>query len=234
MDRSTAPATLNDSAGHVIDIPSIAADERTIADTITETIDSFVEHYCTFGKNAATHTIKKFAILVTAQTSLGDRFGEFCSRVRLDPKSGTFRKKMLIGRRADVLLPIAHLLPPNWTTIYRIAQLSTEQRERLLSLNTLHSEISAKDLTAATANDGCSQTDNTQDKGRSIRAADRQILSIDVSALAPENRIELSLKLNPILVEFGVCLSDHPLQLPCEPAPHDRLRDSSLDYCPRP
>ncbi|WP_143272994.1 hypothetical protein [Bradyrhizobium canariense] len=169
---------------------------------VDATVESFVEDYVSFGKAAARHTIEKFATLVEAQEKLGDQFGEFCRRVRLDRKSGTFRKKLLIGKRAHHLLMMADQLPPSWTTIYRIAELSAVDLDRLASEGALHPEMTAKDLTVALGPKGPGSdgqdTDDRNDLDRSLA------LTIDVTSLTPERRFELCRALQPILKKFGV------------------------------
>ncbi|UPT97473.1 hypothetical protein J4G48_0004875 [Bradyrhizobium barranii subsp. apii] len=196
----SAPSFRLDPRSNLLVSEGTTTDQSMAA--VEATVESFVQDYFSFGKAAARHTIEKFATLVEAQRRLGSQFVEFCSRVRLDPKSGTFRKKLLIGKRADELLAIADQLPPSWTTIYRIAELSTTDLDRLASEGTLHPEMTAKDLTVALGANGGAPDGQDSDDQKDLDSG--RILTIDVTSLAPERRSELCRALQPILITFGV------------------------------
>ncbi len=88
-------------------------------------------------------------IFVEAKSELSrDEYQKFLSLTKYANQSASVRKWLKIGEAYIRLKPIVDLLPPNWSTIYKIATLRASQLDILISENILHRDITAKEIDA--------------------------------------------------------------------------------------
>jgi hypothetical protein len=120
-----------------------------------ENVMSNIQHYVTelnkFSTNSAKSIISTAAIIYQAKQELSeDDYLTFLTQTKYDKSSSAIRKLVVIGNAQARLLNISHLLPANWTTIYKIASLEINELNLLVENNVLHPLIKPSDIEAAT------------------------------------------------------------------------------------
>ena len=114
-------------------------------------IQTYVQQLNSFSSNTAKSIIDAAAVLVEAKRMLSkDDYHEFLSQTKYDKNSSAIRKFEAIGNAQARLLNICHLLPANWTTIYKIASLEINELNLLVENNVLHPLIKPSEIEAAT------------------------------------------------------------------------------------
>jgi hypothetical protein len=176
-----------------------------------QSIESFIIQFNTFSKLAAEHLILKCKTIVEVKEAMPDQLELFCRRVRLDPKSSTFRKYFKIGTEASWLVPLADRLPASWTTIYPLAVLGQAAAYELMRNGTLHAEMTADQLRAATAS--C-EVDHQEIAVEAVeKAADACIFTIQASELCDQGRLELYCDLMQSAQKYGLTVDGLPEEL---------------------
>lgn len=85
-----------------------------------------------FAKKSAKCVLGMAETVTKAKRLSAAEFINFCNLVGLDPTSSRIRKLIVIGSNLDKLRKHLKALPPNWTTIYEIAQMDDDLIARLV------------------------------------------------------------------------------------------------------
>jgi hypothetical protein len=116
-------------------------------------IQHYVQELNKFSTNSAKSIIQTAAILVEAKQELNnDDYSAFLSRTKYDKNSSAIRKLEAIGKAQSRLETVCHLLPANWTTIYKIALLPVHDFKTLVDEEHLHPLVKASEIDAVTKN----------------------------------------------------------------------------------
>jgi hypothetical protein len=75
-----------------------------------------------------------------------NEFDEFLALTKYRKKSSSVRKWLRIGDAYVRLAPLADSLPPNWSTIYKIATLKANELDALINADVLSRDMTAKDI----------------------------------------------------------------------------------------
>jgi hypothetical protein len=73
-------------------------------------------------------------------------FDEFLALTKYAKKSSSVRKWLRIGDAYVRLAPLADRLPPNWSTIYKLAKLKAHELDALIAADVLKNNMTAKDI----------------------------------------------------------------------------------------
>ena len=74
------------------------------------------------------------------------QFDEFLALTKYAKKSSSVRKWLRIGDAYVRLAPLADRLPPNWSTIYKLAKLKAYELDALIAADVLRNNMTAKDI----------------------------------------------------------------------------------------
>lgn len=86
-------------------------------------------------------------LMIDAKTELtSNEYQEFLTQTKYAEKSASVRKWEVIGKSYLRLKPISSNLPPNWSTIYKLASLKPFQLDLLQKMNILHPSMTAKEI----------------------------------------------------------------------------------------
>ena len=100
---------------------------------IPANVTSFAEKFNQFSRKTAEAVIGMAEVVISAKQALNKKdFGIFCTQIRFDAQSSSIRKLLQIGKVADVLMSKSEKLPPSWTSLYNLSQLSSEVLEDLI------------------------------------------------------------------------------------------------------
>lgn len=99
-----------------------------------------------FAKKSAKCVLGMGETVVKAKQLASGEFENFCYLVGLDPMSSRVRKLIVIGNNVDKLKKHLKALPPNWTTIYEIAQMDEGLIDRLVDEGVLTPAVTAASL----------------------------------------------------------------------------------------
>lgn len=102
-----------------------------------------------FAKKSAKCVLGMAEIVVKAKDLTPAEFRNFCDLVGLDPGSSRIRKLLVIGNNVDKLKIHLKSLPPNWTTIYEIAQMDDDLICRLVDGGSLTTSSTAASIRAS-------------------------------------------------------------------------------------
>jgi hypothetical protein len=106
--------------------------------------------YRAAAKKSSGATIAMATTILQAERELtGGPLTKFYSAVGLDPNSSTVRKLKKIGQVSPRLRLHLARLPNAWTTLYEVAQLKSDEFERLLASDALHPLATWDELTTA-------------------------------------------------------------------------------------
>lgn len=113
------------------------------------TIDDYVHRYHALRKKSFDSVIDLAKLVADAEIKLEHRFETFLGLIELDRTSSTYRKYIAIAKAAPRLELYRDILPPCWTTLYKIAQLDPALFEQIKSC--FHPNLTANELAAAIA-----------------------------------------------------------------------------------
>jgi hypothetical protein len=166
-------------------------------------IQHYVQELNKFSTNSAKSIISAAAVIYQAKQELSDDdYQAFLTQTKYDKSSSAIRKLVVIGNAQARLFNISHLLPANWTTIYKIATLEINDLNLLVDNNVLHPLIKPSEIEAATNKTSLNQQkmrinlelDVQTDSATAIKLID------DIKALAPKYLFQI--KLNENLNKF--------------------------------
>ncbi len=99
--------------------------------------------------NSACSILNIANIFVQAKHDLSKtEFDDFLKLTKYAEKSSSVRKWLRIGDAYVRLAPLADRLPPNWSTIYKLATLKANEVDALIEANVLSRNMTGKDLDA--------------------------------------------------------------------------------------
>ena len=113
------------------------------------TIDDYVHRYHALRKKSFDSVIDLAKLVADAEITLEHRFETFLGLIELDRTSSTYRKYATIAKAAPRLELYRDILPPCWTTLYKIAKLEPALFEQIKSC--FHPNLTANELAAAIA-----------------------------------------------------------------------------------
>ena len=97
--------------------------------------------------NSACSILNIANIFVQAKHDLSKaEFDDFLNLTKYAEKSSSVRKWLRIGDAYVRLAPLADRLPPNWSTIYKLAALKANELDALISADVLSRDMTAKDI----------------------------------------------------------------------------------------
>lgn len=97
--------------------------------------------------NSACSILNIANVFVHAKHDLSKtEFDEFLKLTKYAEKSSSVRKWLQIGDACVRLAPLADRLPPNWSTIYKIATLKANELDALIKADVLSRDMTAKDI----------------------------------------------------------------------------------------
>jgi hypothetical protein len=99
--------------------------------------------------NSACSILNIANVFVQAKHDLSKTdFDDFLKLTKYSEKSASVRKWLRIGDAYVRLAPLADRLPPNWSTIYKLATLKANELDALIEANVLSRNMTAKDIDA--------------------------------------------------------------------------------------
>jgi hypothetical protein len=111
------------------------------------TLDEFIDKLTQLSSNSALSILEIGATILEAKRVLPEKeYDEFLSKTKYSENSASVRKWHCVGQAYFRLKPIVHLLPPNWSTIYRLSQLTPVQLNYLVEQNKLLPCSTMKDI----------------------------------------------------------------------------------------
>ena len=112
-------------------------------------IEIYVKRINSLSLNTVESILEIGNLMIDAKSELStEEYREFLKLTKYDQKSSSVRKWEVIGKSYLRLKPIAPLLPPIWSTIYKLASLKPSQLDHLHQINLLHSSVTAKEIDA--------------------------------------------------------------------------------------
>ena len=97
--------------------------------------------------SASILTIANIFVEAKSQLSKID-FNEFLRLTKYAEKSASVRKWLKIGEAYVRLKPVVDRLPPNWSTIYKLAVLRSNEFDALIEADILNRDVTAKEIDA--------------------------------------------------------------------------------------
>jgi hypothetical protein len=183
-------------------------------DHIEPTIESLVAEFNTLGEMLSEHHVLRCKPVARAKAKGKNGFEEFCAKAKLRPESSTTRKYLKIGLEADWLLPMAHQLPAEWTTIYDVAVLGQAKAEEMVRLGTLHPQVTARELKAAASSDVSDDiVSDTSEADETIGTTEPCVFQVDASDLPDQERLKLYRDLEQKAAEYGLTVAGLPHDL---------------------
>ena len=131
---------------------------------VSTTVEIYVEQFNQFSRKTAESIIGMAETMYQAKKNLPkskgnnklEKFNEFLTGIRYNPKSSAVRKLLQIGEMADMLKRHSDQLPNTWTTLYTLTQLGQETLERLISNQLVIASVTAKQAQGFPSRpDGC-------------------------------------------------------------------------------
>lgn len=121
----------------------------TINKTQKENINIFVLKMNALSSVSVESILEIGNLMIDAKTELTKNdYQEFLIQTKYAEKSASVRKWEVIGKSYLRLKPIASILPPNWSTIYKLASLKPSQLDLLQQMNILNSSVTAREIDA--------------------------------------------------------------------------------------
>lgn len=110
-------------------------------------IEIYVKKMNSLSLNTVESILEIGNLMIDAKNELPtEEYQEFLKVTKYDQKSSSVRKWEVIGKSYLRLKPIASLLPPIWSTIYKLSSLKPYQLDLLQQLNILHPSMTAKEI----------------------------------------------------------------------------------------
>lgn len=98
-------------------------------------------------RNSACSILNIANVFLQAKRDLSrHQFDEFLALTKYAKKSSSVRKWLQIGDAYVRLAPLVDRLPPNWSTIYKLAKLKAHELDALIAADVLKNNMTAKDI----------------------------------------------------------------------------------------
>ena len=117
----------------------------------TSTLDKSVSEFNQYAKQTVTGILEMGRIVSEIHSTYkkkSDQFKEFCSRIGYEPESSSIKKLKLIGDKYINLKKCADSLPNNWTSLYEISQLASDELNSLIDQGLIHHEVRGAEIKA--------------------------------------------------------------------------------------
>jgi len=112
-----------------------------------KTLDDYVSEMNVLNSKSACSILNIANLFISAKKELNQfDYSKFINRIHYTDKSSSIRKWEAIGHASLRLMQVAHLLPPNWSTIYKISALTPEEFDYLIKNNLLNPSITAIEI----------------------------------------------------------------------------------------
>jgi hypothetical protein len=166
--------------------PVVPASFPNGTEVVTPQITGYINRYQTFLRKTAESIVGLATTVLEAEESLNKvDFKIFCSQVGLDTNGTTFSKLKKIGENVARFNPYLDRLPSSWTTIYKLAKMSTNDFEQVT--NDLTPFITASEIDRLTGSGG-----NTKERTNTDISIDLSGLELELKAKCYEELCELS------------------------------------------
>ncbi len=126
----------------------------TTLNTTTDRANTLADTFISFAKDTAKSIIEMSRAVAEAKNEDRKTFAKFCELTKIDSKSSTCRKYIAIGKAADHLIKEVDSLPNNWTTLYKLSQLTSDEFTIAIDKKIINREITAINLTTELRNAG--------------------------------------------------------------------------------
>lgn len=108
----------------------------TFANSFVFLAEKTVENYIEMGK-----------IVCEAKDNLKKaEFAEFCKLIKANQSSSSLKKLISVGRKYNCLKNNLEALPPNWTSVYKISQMTETNITECIQANKIHPMVLGRDL----------------------------------------------------------------------------------------
>lgn len=98
-------------------------------------------------KKTASNILEISSLMTDAKKVLNkDDFDSMLADTKYSKNTASVRKWLVIGKSYQRLMPIVEKLPPNWSTIYKIASLEPSDFDLLEKSDVISPSITAKDI----------------------------------------------------------------------------------------
>ena len=117
----------------------------------TNALDKAVSEFNQYAKQTVTGILEMGRIVSETQSAYDKKsaqFKEFCRRIGYEPESSSIRKLKLIGDKYINLKKCADSLPNNWTSLYEISQLASDELNSLIDQGVIHQEVRGVEIKA--------------------------------------------------------------------------------------
>jgi hypothetical protein len=121
----------------------LTAEEKNL---MVKTAQNYADQFMSFKKQSAEGLLRMGKAVCEAKSKHKEVFRKFCILTDLDPTGSTYRKYNAIGQNFDRLMEHVEKLPNNWTTLYKVASLSSAEFQKLVDSKKLNPAIKAASI----------------------------------------------------------------------------------------
>ena len=112
-------------------------------------LDAYVSKFNALSSTSVESILEMGSLMLDAKTVLpAHDYQKFLNQVKYAEKSSSIRKWERIGQAKIRLLPLKDILPPTWSTIYKLSGLKPDQLSALIDSGTLSPSVTAKEIDA--------------------------------------------------------------------------------------
>ena len=112
-------------------------------------ISSYVEEYSVCLRKSATAVLTLADCVYRAKNQLTkEEYSEFCKRIQVAENSSFLKKLNCIAQKATRFKAIEQLLPPNYTSLYSLTQVSDDNFSKMMSEQVISPQMTAKQISA--------------------------------------------------------------------------------------
>jgi hypothetical protein len=144
----------------------------------------YVDKFKSLRRDSSSAVLDLAETLIDAEDALSkEDFEYFCAKVGVAASMSYHKKLRTIGKRASHLKPQLELLPPCWTTIYKLAQMPAEKFDDFVAAGALSPKTKAKDISKFLG--GSANGEGVSEPSRGLDAGQRVVISfgkLDVEA----------------------------------------------------
>ncbi len=121
------------------------------ADVSTVFLDKSVDEFNKYAKQTVVGILEMGRIVYETKQAYAKKtaeFEEFCRRVGYKADSSSIKKFKLIGEKYISLKKCADKLPNNWTSLYEISQLATDELNNFIDQGLIHQKVLGAEIKA--------------------------------------------------------------------------------------
>lgn len=123
----------------------------TSSDISTAFMDKSVAEFNNYAKQTVCGILEMGRIVYetkVAYTKKKSEFEVFCRRIGYEASSSSIKKFKLIGEKYVNLKKCADKLPNNWTSLYEVSQLASEELNNLIEQGLIHENVRGAEIKA--------------------------------------------------------------------------------------